>query len=229
MNPAPTAQDIASALNLSGPEALNQMRQWAEAGYADAQLVLGQMLLDGRGTAPNPQNALTWFVKAGRQGHPMAMNMVGRCYENGWGVEADQETATNWFRNAAHAGLDWGMYNYATSLALGRGVVEDRKSAFEWLTRATALGHAKAMNVLGGFYEDGWVVPVDLGQARSLYQQAAEGGDFRGWFNLGRFQWSEGLCDDARASFRNAQTGATPAFRLAMDEYLEKAGVGPVS
>lgn len=207
------------------------MRSWAEDCNADAQLVLGQMLLDGRGAAPQPQNALNWFVKAGRAGHPMAMNMVGRCYENGWGVEADQETATNWFRNAAHAGLDWGMYNYATSLALGRGVAEDRSGAFEWLTRASALGHAKSMNVLGGFYEDGWVVPVDLSQARALYLQAAEGGDFRGWFNLGRCQWAQGHADGARASFLKAQTGATPAFRAAMDDYLEKAGImlSPIS
>ncbi|MEN5147580.1 tetratricopeptide repeat protein [Brevundimonas diminuta] len=222
----PAARDIDHALTLPNDQALSQFQAWAMAGVPEAQLVLGQMLLDGRGAAADAQAGFRWFLKAARAGHPMAMNMVGRCYENGWGVSADPAIATTWFRGAADKGLDWGMYNYATSLALGRGVAEDRQAALGWLRRATALGHAKSMNLLGGFYEDGWGVEADLAQARALYQQAAEGGDFRGWFNLGRFQRAEGDAQGAEVSFRRARQDATPAFRASMDDYLSGVGAG---
>lgn len=219
---SPTSQDIDKALTLSDDEALSLFRGWADGGSTEAQLVLGQMLLDGRGAAAAPVSAFGWFLKAARAGHPMAMNMVGRCYENGWGVAADQETAASWFRGAALKGLDWGMYNYATALALGRGCVEDRQAAFEWLKRAVALGHAKSMNLLGGFYEDGWAVEKDFRQARRLYASAAHGGDFRGWFNLARFQIADGDLDEARYSLRMANTTATPAFKASIAAYLER-------
>lgn len=225
---SPSTDELDRVLALPDGEALPILQSWADAGSVEAQLVLGQWLLDGRGLTADPAAGFGWFLKAARAGHPMAMNMVGRCYENGWGASVDQEAATTWFRNAAGKGLDWGMYNYATSLALGRGVEEDRVAAFHWLTRAVALGHAKSMNILGGFYEDGWAVAADREQARALYLRAAEGGDFRGWFNLGRFQHGEGDVESARASFKKAHDGATPAFRTGMRDYLEKAGISPI-
>lgn len=224
---SPASADIDRAISLPDSEALPLLHAWAGEGAIEAQLVLGQMLLDGRGGASDPLAGFGWFLKAARSGHPMAMNMVGRCYENGWGVAVDQPTATTWFRSAAGKGLDWGMYNYATSLALGRGVEEDRKAAFEWLNRAVALGHVKSMNVLGGFYEDGWVVQADRKRARDLYLKAAEGGDFRGWFNLARFQMADGDIEKARVSLAAAQKDATPAFRIAMADYLKAAGLSP--
>lgn len=221
----PSPQDIDRALTLPDGEALALFRAWADGGAPEAQLVLGQMLLDGRGAqAPSAAPAFGWFLKAARAGLPMGMNMVGRCYENGWGVATDQDVAAAWFRSAALKGLDWGMYNYATALALGRGCAEDRPAAFEWLTRAVALGHAKSMNVLGGFYEDGWAVARDPQQARALYQRAAQGGDFRGWFNIARFQIAEGQPDDARHSLRMSHQTATPAFWASVVAYLDRAG-----
>ena len=225
MNTPPSPQDIASALALPDAAALQQMQAWADSGSPDAQLVLGQMLLDGRGTAPAPQSALNWFVKAGRTGHPMAMNMVGRCYENGWGIQPDQETATSWFRNAAHAGLDWGMYNYATSLALGRGCERDLGSALEWLNKAVALGHVKSMNILGGFHEDGWATPKDMKQAHALYLSAARGGDFRGWFNLGRLDLQNGHRATALAYMHKALETATPAFASSVQQFMREHGL----
>lgn len=221
----PTARDITEALKADPPTRLARMRQWAQNGSTDAQLVLGQMLLDGHDKTAAPDEAVSWFVKAGREGHPMAMNMVGRCYENGWGIAADQETATAWFRNAAQAGLDWGMYNYATSLALGRGCNQDRPAAFEWLTRAVAQDHAKSMNILGGFYEDGWACDKSMNKARELYLQAAKAGDFRGWFNLGRLDLAAGHKETAAAYFIKARETATPAFLASMNQFLTDHGL----
>ena len=122
----------------------------------------------------------------------MAVNMVGRCLDQGWGVQKSPHLAAPWFRKAAERGLDWGMYNWATLLILGSGVPQDRTEALHWLRQATALHHAKSMNVLGGFYEDGWVVRKDMAEATRLYEASARGGDFRGQFNYGRVLAMEG-------------------------------------
>src|SRR5690606_11767428 len=121
------------------------------------------------------EQALHWFKAAAHADHAMAMNMVGRCYENGWGIQPNQDIATYWFRLAANRGLDWGMYNFATSLTLGRGTEPDRSQAFAWFNKAANLGHAKSLNILGGFYEDGWEVESSLDTAFDYYRQAAQG------------------------------------------------------
>jgi TPR repeat protein len=170
------------------------------------------MLLDGIGVAADPVGALGWFTKAAAQHHVMALNMVGRCYDIGWGTRIDKARAAECFRIAADRGLEWGMYNYATALTLGEGVAEDKPAALAWFEKAAALGNAKAINYLGSFHEDGWVVARDLDKAAAFYAQAAEGGDFRGAFNHARMLADAGQLDEARLWLRRSAETATPAF-----------------
>ncbi len=165
---------------------LELVRAAAHRGVCEAQAMYGQMLLDGKLVKRNPVSALHWFERAARGGNVMAINMVGRCLDQGWGVAPSPHLAAPWFRRAAERGLDWGMYNLATLLILGSGVPEDKVEALHWLRKAADMNHAKSINLLGGFYEDGWVVQRDMETARNLYRRAAEGGDFRGQFNYGR-------------------------------------------
>src|SRR3546814_17102480 len=97
-----------------------------------------------------------------------------------------KERSAACFRMAAEMGLDGGMYNYATLLGLGEGVDEDKAAAFGRLEKAAAMGNAKAINFVGSFHEDGWVVTRDVDRAADCYARAAEGGDFRGCFNQDR-------------------------------------------
>ncbi|WP_294092124.1 tetratricopeptide repeat protein [Sphingomonas sp.] len=175
---------------------------------AEAQAVLGQMLLD----AGQAAEGFAWFNKAAAQGHLMALNMVGRCYDLGWGVAIDKARAAECFRIAAERGLDWGMYNYATSLTLGEGVAEDKPAALGWFEKAAAMGNAKAINYIGSFHEDGWVVTKDMAKAAEFYSRAAEGGDFRGAFNHARMLASEGRLEEARGWIARCFETATPAF-----------------
>lgn len=211
---------------LAGPDvvARETMAVWAAKGAIEAQLVLGQMLLDGRGGPMDPAAGFHQFLKAARASHPMAMNMVGRCYENGWGVATSDEAAASWYGSAARAGLHWGMYNFATSLALGRGVAQDRQAARGWLEKAVALNHAKSMSILGGFLEDGWAGPKDLTGAYALYARAAIAGDFRGAFNLGRMLNDRGAAGEAIVQFRTAWRDGNPGFRAKLLHYLTATG-----
>lgn len=183
---------------------------------AEAQAVLGQMMLD----AGEAREGFAWFNKAAAQGHLMALNMVGRCYDLGWGTKVDKVRAGECFRIAAERGLDWGMYNYATALTLGEGVAEDKPAAFAWFEKAAALGNAKAVNYLGSFHEDGWVVGRDMAKAADFYARAAEGGDFRGAFNHARMLLDDGKIDEARRWIATAAASATPAFTAKMRGWL---------
>ena len=166
------------------------VRELADAGYAEAEVIFAQMLLDGVGVAKDERAAVRWFVRAAAQGHLLALNMVGRCYDLGWGVPVDRLRAAECFRVAAERGLAWAMYNYATLLALGEGVAEDKEAALVWLHKAAVTGEglccAKAINFVGSFAEDGWAGPVDMVWAARCYREAAAGGDFRGCFNHAR-------------------------------------------
>jgi TPR repeat protein len=199
------------------------IRDGAEAGVAEAQAVYGQMLLDGAGAARDANAAFGWFWKAAQAGHLMALNMLGRCYDLGWGVPVDKARAAECFRIAAERGLDWGMYNYATALTLGEGVAEDRPAALAWFEQAAALGNAKALNYIGSFHEDGWVVAQDLAIAADCYARAAEGGDFRGMFNHARMLSSAGSIDEALIWIERCAATATPVFREKLFAWLKRA------
>lgn len=218
--PAMTGEDLNAltpdgiAARLSGPpeERAAFVRQAAEAGLAEAQAVYGQMLLDGAGVAKDEAAALGWFTRAAAQHHLMAINMVGRCYDLGWGTAPDKARAAECYRIAAERGLDWGMYNYATLLALGHGVAEDKAAALGLFQQAAALGNAKAINFVGSFHEDGWVVPRDMAKAARCYARAAQGGDFRGCFNHARMLGAAGKTEEAIGWLKRAGETATPAF-----------------
>ncbi|CAG2146596.1 sel1 repeat family protein [Ralstonia mannitolilytica] len=218
---ADAAVDAIHAL-LSGPagRAARWLAGAARRGHTEAQTLYGQWLLDGRGVKRNATEALYWFKTAALAGHAMAANMLGRCYEHGWGTPACDKTATHWYARAAEAGLDWGQYNYATSLQLGRGVPADRAHAFALFRAAAAQGHAKSINVLGGFYEDGWEVEADLAMALRCYLRAAEGGDFRGQFNAARLLAMAGRLDEAHDWMQAVPHTATPAFLAKAHDFL---------
>ena len=213
--------EVAARLSGSPEERAALIREGAEAGVAEAQAVLGQMLLDQGDAAAG----FAWFNRAAGQGHMMALNMVGRCYDLGWGVAADKARAAECFRIAAEQGLEWGMYNFATALTLGEGVAEDRPAALDWFRKAAALGNAKAINYLGSFHEDGWVVARDLKAAAGFYARAAEGGDFRGQFNHARMLAAEGRTEEALLWIRRAAETATPAFREKAARWLREGGI----
>lgn len=208
----------AIAARLSGPPEARAalIREGAESGVAEAQAVHGQMLLDGGDAAA----AFGWFNKAAAQGHLMALNMVGRCYDLGWGTAVNKRRAGECFRIAAERGLDWAMYNYATALALGDGVTEDRPGALAWFEKAAALGNVKAINHIGSFHEDGWVVARNMGKAAEYYARAAQGGDFRGAFNHARMLLDAGQVDEARPWLQRAAETGTPAFGEKLRDWL---------
>lgn len=207
-----TADDVAARLSGSPEMRAAFMRDAAEAGHAEAQVVLGQMLLDGAGVPRDEKAAFGWFRRAASQRQLMAMNMLGRCYDLGWGTAPNKAHAAECYRYAAEQGLDWAMYNYATLLALGDGLPQDRAAALCWLEKAAAMGNAKAINFVGSFHEDGWACERDMDAAACCYARSAEGGDFRGCLNHARMLGAARRIDEACHWLRRAGELGNDAF-----------------
>ena len=192
----------------------------ARHGVTEAQLRLGQMLLDGLGAPKDHGAALAWFLRAARAGAPEAMNMVGRCHENGWGTPEDLPAAARWYRRSAAAGHDWGEYTHANLLFDGRGVARDRVEAVSWYQRAARRGHARAMNLLARCCEEGWGMPRDPSAAIGWYRRSAEGGYFRAQFNYGTVLAARGRTAAALGWFDKARRDAPADSLRAMVEVL---------
>lgn len=218
---AMTPAELAAMLSGGGAQRETVLRAAAEGGAVEAQLLLGQLLLDRADHGPAAIEAVRCFSNAATAGHAMGMNMLGRCFEHGWGVSADKAQAVGWYEAAAGRRLDWGMYNLATLLALGDGVQRDLVRALDLFRRAAALGHAKSMNMIGSFHEDGWGVEADAREAAAWYKQAAEGGDFRGQFNHARMLIEAGRVDAGIGWLRRVPRTATPRFLAQVRAWLE--------
>ncbi|MDH0731197.1 sel1 repeat family protein [Pseudomonas sichuanensis] len=156
----------------------------AGQGAVEAQLLLGQILLDGRGIEQDAEVARRWFQIAAQGGNGMAHNMLGRCLEHGWGGAVDLAQAAIHYARAADTGLDWGMYNLGNLLATGRGLPENQAQALACYEKAAQLGHAKSMNLYGRYLEQGIATAASPARAVRWYRRSAEAGDFRGMFSL---------------------------------------------
>ena len=204
-------------LLVSNPhDATQWIKAAAEADIVPAQIVWGQLLLDGTRVARDPAAAFVWFDRAARSGDPDGQNMVGRCYEQGWGVEANPKLATKSFALAAAAGHVWGQVNLAQMLMRG-GDPADRPRSFE-LFRAAAEGgtskaNLKAMNSLARFLEEGWAAPADPRGALYWYNRAASLGDHWAQYNLATILHARGDLAGADVWLERAISGSDNGFR----------------
>lgn len=204
----------------SGPEpAAAWVHFAAERGFRAAQVVLGQMYLDGHGVLRDTAAAYAWFERAAAIGSLDARNMLGRCHELGWGVPIDHAAALAHYRRAADRGHAWGRYNVGCLLLYGN-VPRDHAQAFVCFTQAAEAGHAKASGMLGRCHEEGWGTPVNGVAAIDWYARAAEGGDAWGALNLGLIRAEAGAIAEAVSWLDRAIAMATPNCLAVIAETL---------
>jgi TPR repeat protein len=213
--------ELAAVLGEDSGHTAQWLYEAACHGLVEAQTTLGQALLDGRGTPADARAARRWFALAAQTGYAPAANMLGRCLERGWGGGQDFPKAAQHYRQAADSGLDWGQYNLANLLLRGRGVARDLRQAFDWFAAAAVQHHAKSINLVARFLEEGWIGPPDLPGAAAWYRRAAEGGDFRGQYNLASLLVQSGRVAEAVPWFERAGAAGSRDFqRLAADQLL---------
>ncbi|QVM92360.1 sel1 repeat family protein [Pseudomonas entomophila] len=196
----------------------------AGQGVVEAQLLLGQILLDGRGIEQDALVARRWFAIAAQAGSAMAHNMLGRCLEHGWGGEVSLAQAAIHYARAADAGLDWGLYNLGNLLATGRGVPANQAQALACYEKAAHMGHAKSMNLYGRYLEQGIATVASPARAVRWYRRSAEAGDFRGMFSLAMVLAERGALADACVWLARARAQGNLAFLRSSVATLLAAG-----
>lgn len=129
--------------------AVDDLKAKAEAGDAQAQVGLGELLHGGRGVARDEAAAAKWFGKAAAQGSAQGLAALGLLYLTGSGVPADAAKAAELTRQAADKGLAPASYNLGLMYLKGQGVAADRAQAMVWLRQAAEAKYADAQYALG--------------------------------------------------------------------------------
>ena len=95
-------------------DSIDDIRQAADQGDAEAQVDLGSMYDEGddwMGIAEDHDQAVHWYRLAADQGDTWAQYNLGLMYDEGRGVPQDDAQAVSWMRQAAEQGdkdaLDW--------------------------------------------------------------------------------------------------------------------------
>jgi TPR repeat protein len=116
--------------------------------------------------------------------------------------------------------MDWGQYNFANLSLRGRGVARDRCRALALYRLAAEQGHAKSINMVGRFIEEGWEMPANPAAAVHWYRRAAQAGDFRAQYNLASALALRGDVGAAETWLHRVLDGATAEFLTLMGRRL---------
>lgn len=113
-------------------EAVKWCRRAAENGHAEAQTLLGEILLTGKHSLQEAREAACWFQKAAEQGHSEAQSNLANAYFNGHGVPQDYTAAILWYSRAAEQCEAKAQFSLARIFAYGTGVECDYVKALMW-------------------------------------------------------------------------------------------------
>jgi uncharacterized protein len=156
---------------------INELRQAAKGGNAQAQTELGQRYVYRKGGVDqNYAEARSWFLKAADQGNDVAALMMGYIYEFGWSVTPDLVQARTWFEKAGNEGNGRALVVLAYFYEDGQGVPRDYAHARSLYQKAADSGYAPGEFYYAGFLQRGLGGPRDIDEARALYQKAADQG-----------------------------------------------------
>ena len=149
----------------------------ADRGYAEAQIRLGVMYINGKGVPQNYAEALKWFRKAADQRSAVGQYYLALMYDRGLGVPQNYTEAVNWFRKAAEQGNAEAQTSLGNMYVFGQGVPQNFTAAANWYRRAADQGNADGQYFLGLLYETGKGMPQNYSEAMNWYRKAAEQGD----------------------------------------------------
>ena len=164
--------------------AYEQLDALAENGNVTAQKNLASRLLSGVGVKQNAEEALKWFIKVAETGDAGARHQVGVMFEGGIGTDKDSEEALKWFKLAAEQENKSSVELIARMMITGGRVDKDEKMAFALLKAIADGGNAGVRNKIGTMYRDGVGTEVNILEARTFFELAAEQGNVNARVNL---------------------------------------------
>ena len=99
--------------------AIDELRELAEQGDAEAQAYLGFRYSIGSDVPRNVAEAVRWYRLAAEQGNEYAQINLGYMYATAEGVPQDYAVALHWYRLAADQGNAGAQYNLGIAYDTG--------------------------------------------------------------------------------------------------------------
>jgi localization factor PodJL len=153
------------------------LRAAALKGDPTAAYEIGVRFAEGKGVAPNLDEAAKWYDRAAQAGLVPAIFRLGTLYEKGLSVKKDVEMARHYYLQAAERGNAKAMHNLAVLDADGGGTGANYKSASQWFRKAADRGVADSQFNLGILYARGIGVEQNLAESFKWFSLAAAQGD----------------------------------------------------
>ena len=180
-------------------QALDFFNRSAKQGYADAQVELSLMYLEGEGVVKDAEKGGTWLIKALKKGNASAQRTFGMIFQS----EEDYEEAVKWYRKAAIQGDAKAQVNLGAMYGYGQGVIKDDKQAVKWYLKAANQNESAAQYNLAQAYFSGIGVVKDDKQAVKWYLKAANQGRVEAQYNLGLMYFrGGGVLKDYKEAFK---------------------------
>jgi len=153
---------------------IEQIKQAALSGDAEAQLELAFKYRIGGGVPQNDVLSFEWTEKAALQKLPAAQFILGTLYMQGRGVARDQSKAFLNLRASADQGFTEAgqmiqkLLIYQTANKSNAG----RPTNFQQFQKSALTGAAKTQYSIGIIYANGWGVARDYRTAANWYRRA---------------------------------------------------------
>ncbi len=140
-------------------------------GNADAQVMVGHILLRGETGVIDVDDAAKWFRSAAEQNHPDAFVALGEMsLRSQAGLRPSH--ARNWLVKAANLGRGDAMRVLADMYSKGSGVPQDLEQSAKWLERANRHGDTRSARRMGDL-----LIETDPQEALNWYEKSAAKGD----------------------------------------------------
>jgi TPR repeat protein len=97
--------------------------------YKDVPFTLSDMYRYGKGVTQDSHQAMTWYIKATKQGQAEAQCGIGEMYEGDQGVTRTYSQALHWYEMAADQGNAIAQCILGNVYEYGCGVVQDYSQA----------------------------------------------------------------------------------------------------
>jgi len=162
---------------------IENIKNSAEKGNAQAQYKLGYCYLHGNGVEQNEKLAAEWYRKSAEQGYSPAQHALGGCYWQGQGVRQSDEEAIRLFKASAAQNNADALNQLGDIYTFGAGVEENVAEAFRCYQRAADLGLDLAKRKMAHAYMAGRGVDKNENKAFALYKEVADKGDSYSGYN----------------------------------------------
>ena len=147
----------------------------AEKGNLEAQIILSNLYLLGKGVNANREKSEFWMNKAAENGDVYAQERLSHMCSTGEGCSS---IAFKWLKHFAHKENSFAMENLGDVYYEGNDISQDYFKASVWYTKAAEQGNISSAYKLGDIYYYGGGLSVEKNYAMAImwYTKAAEQG-----------------------------------------------------